>query len=110
LLKSSQREEEKQRRLRIQEELNKKSREHYHTSLLYHRGVVPWKKFVVLCRANMEKADELSQEHVKKRTMARWQTVWVRAVEEKERKADELYRSLLVQRVWQLWKTVSGEC
>ena len=107
MCKSSQREEEKQKRLRLQEELNKMARKHYHTFLLHRRGVAPWKKFVDLCQANVRKADELSEEHVKKRTLARWQSVWARAVEEKEKTADKLHCRLLVQRMWRLWKSVS---
>lgn len=51
---SLQREEEKQRQQKRHQELMGLARQHYHRTLLSHRGLAPWKRLIQLRQASME--------------------------------------------------------
>lgn len=51
---SLQREEEKQRQQKRHQELMRLARQHYHRTLLSHRGLAPWKRLIQLRQASME--------------------------------------------------------
>lgn len=101
-----QKEQEKQRKQQLLVELNKKASDHYHHVLLHHFGLTPWRKFLVVCREKWMAAEKLNQQQTQRRVFTRWHTEWRKAVEKKERVADDLHCVIVIRRTWKAWKMV----
>ncbi|KAI5627474.1 coiled-coil domain-containing protein 191, partial [Silurus asotus] len=99
-----QRELEKQRRMELEQNLLKQAREHYHRSLLVHRGITPWRRLVEQSQANAQKAEEHHAQVVRRRCFLSWLRTTGEALDEKKRRADQLYECLLLRRALYSWK------
>uniref|UniRef100_A0A8C6VX04 Coiled-coil domain containing 191 n=1 Tax=Nothobranchius furzeri TaxID=105023 RepID=A0A8C6VX04_NOTFU len=95
-----QREEEKQRQRERHQELMRLAHQHYSTTLLSRRGLVPWKRLIQL----KQLAENHHRLNVLKRCILGWQQHTRESVSEKEARADRFYQHFLLQRSLNCWK------
>uniref|UniRef100_A0A3Q3KXT0 Coiled-coil domain containing 191 n=1 Tax=Mastacembelus armatus TaxID=205130 RepID=A0A3Q3KXT0_9TELE len=99
-----EREEEKQRQLKRHQELLKLARQHYHRTLLLHRGLAPWKRLIQLGRANVQLAESHHNLFLLRRCTLGWQQSARDSLSQKEASADQLQQHFLLRRSLSCWK------
>uniref|UniRef100_A0A4W4GZJ2 Coiled-coil domain containing 191 n=1 Tax=Electrophorus electricus TaxID=8005 RepID=A0A4W4GZJ2_ELEEL len=104
-----QRELEKQKRAETEQQLLKRAVEHYHRSLLLHRGLAPWKRLVAGSQTRMQKAVDHYQWGLQRRCLLSWLQVAGEALADKEAHSDQLYKHILLRRAVWAWKRMKRQ-
>uniref|UniRef100_A0A3Q3KD43 Coiled-coil domain containing 191 n=1 Tax=Monopterus albus TaxID=43700 RepID=A0A3Q3KD43_MONAL len=99
-----QREEEKQRQLKRHQKLLKLANQHYHRTLLLHRGLAPWKCLLELRQANIKLAESHHNLVLLRRCTLGWQQSARELRSDKEASADQLHQHFLLRRSLSCWK------
>ncbi|KAG7487275.1 hypothetical protein MATL_G00021510 [Megalops atlanticus] len=98
-----ERELEKQRRAEQVQLLLVRALEHYHRTLLQHRGLAPWKRLIQQSRTH----SQLAQDHQRRSLLRRCLLAWLHAagesLAEKEACAAHLYQHILLRRSLHCW-------
>ncbi|XP_026871980.2 coiled-coil domain-containing protein 191 [Electrophorus electricus] len=104
-----ERELEKQKRAETEQQLLKRAVEHYHRSLLLHRGLAPWKRLVAGSQTRMQKAVDHYQWGLQRRCLLSWLQVAGEALADKEAHSDQLYKHILLRRAVWAWKRMKRQ-
>ncbi|XP_072544994.1 coiled-coil domain-containing protein 191 isoform X2 [Salminus brasiliensis] len=99
-----ERELEKQKRIEREQKLLKQAQEHYHRSLLLHRGLAPWKRLLEKSHTNSQKAEDHHSNVLQRRCLLSWLQTAGEALAEKEACSDQLYQCILLKRAFCSWK------
>nr|XP_020455613.1 coiled-coil domain-containing protein 191 isoform X2 [Monopterus albus] len=99
-----EREEEKQRQLKRHQKLLKLANQHYHRTLLLHRGLAPWKCLLELRQANIKLAESHHNLVLLRRCTLGWQQSARELRSDKEASADQLHQHFLLRRSLSCWK------
>ncbi|XP_053467453.1 coiled-coil domain-containing protein 191 isoform X1 [Ictalurus furcatus] len=99
-----EREMEKQRRTELEQKLLKQAGEHYHRSLLLHRGITPWRRLVEQSHANAQTAVAHHTQVLQRRCLMFWLHTTGEALAKKKSQADQLYECILLRRALYSWK------
>ena len=101
-----QREIEKKKRQEKFKESCEKADIHYHHSLLRHFGLEPWKRLIQINKLNIQIAEKYHSRTLLGIVIAAWQEFAKESIQEKQYRADECYRILLLRRSINSWKKV----
>ncbi|KAG9469887.1 hypothetical protein GDO78_019426 [Eleutherodactylus coqui] len=95
--------EEKQRRLRREQEILERAKQHNERRLLRCWGLEPWKKLLAQCRQNVERAESHYCRVLLSRSLLCWSQAVKEVVSEKIQRAERLCATILLRRTLQQW-------
>ncbi|XP_036376522.1 coiled-coil domain-containing protein 191 [Megalops cyprinoides] len=99
-----ERELEKQRRVEQVQLLRVRALEHYHRTLLQHRGLAPWKRLIQQSRTHSQLARDHQRRSLLRRCLLAWLHAAGESLAEKEACAAHLYQHILLRRSLHCWQ------
>lgn len=101
-----QRELEKQQRLGVLREMNRKADEHYHKTIINNFGFQPWKKLIQVRDEMMNNAEMFYKRNLQSACFHEWRAYTKTECQRRNQLADTMYKTALLRFGWQSWKKV----